>query len=263
MSGRHRRASKTQKMQTAVKAAVAGAAVAAPAMTGMIAPPGAAAATEPASTGAVPAVQDHVVRAVRITRPGMYAVAAGDTLAGIAGRFCGDAYDWTGIFAANERTIGADYDLIFPGQALEISCRQARVTPLLSAKRTSPARDPEPDGDGDEVRVSAAYHASPRHSSPRHFSYAAYRAPGGYGNVSPGSYSGMQQCIISRESGGQSQVMNASGHYGLYQFSASTWAGSGGNPADFGHASVAEQNRVFASAVRARGYSDWAPYDGC
>jgi hypothetical protein len=73
----------------------------------------------------------------------------------------------------------------------------------------------------------------------------------------------MQQCIISRESGGNPNAMNASGHYGLYQFSYSTWVGSGGNGADFGHASVAEQNQVFANAVAARGYSDWAPYDGC
>ena len=77
------------------------------------------------------------------------------------------------------------------------------------------------------------------------------------------SGSGVQACIIARESGGNSQVVNASGHYGLYQFSYSTWVGSGGNGADFGHASVAEQNQVFANAVAARGYSDWTPYDGC
>jgi hypothetical protein len=73
----------------------------------------------------------------------------------------------------------------------------------------------------------------------------------------------MQQCIISRESGGNSQIWNASGHYGLYQFSYSTWVGSGGAPATFGHASVAQQNQVFYNAVAVRGYSDWAPYDGC
>ena len=43
-----------------------------------------------------------------------------------------------------------------------------------------------------------------------------------------------QQCVISRESGGNAQVMNGSGHYGLYQFSYSAWAAAGGNPADFG-----------------------------
>jgi hypothetical protein len=57
--------------------------------------------------------------------------------------------------------------------------------------------------------------------------------------------------------------MNSSGHYGLYQFSASTWAASGGNPADFGHASVAEQNQVFQNAYAQFGTSPWGPYDGC
>jgi hypothetical protein len=69
--------------------------------------------------------------------------------------------------------------------------------------------------------------------------------------------------VIARESGGNAQVMNATGHYGLYQFSASTWAAYGGNPADFGNASVAEQNRVFNNALAAGGQSNWSPYDGC
>jgi len=84
---------------------------------------------------------------------------------------------------------------------------------------------------------------------------------------SASSYSGssgsFQACVIAAESGGNSQVMNASGHYGLYQFSASTWAAYGGNPADFGNASVAEQNQVFNNAIAAGGQSNWAPYDGC
>jgi Transglycosylase-like domain len=53
------------------------------------------------------------------------------------------------------------------------------------------------------------------------------------------------------------------GHYGLYQFSASTWAAYGGNPADFGSASVAEQNQVFANALASGGQSNWSAYDGC
>ena len=57
--------------------------------------------------------------------------------------------------------------------------------------------------------------------------------------------------------------MNGSGHYGLYQFSYSAWAAAGGNPADFGNASAAEQNQVFATAYAQDGTSPWAPYDGC
>ncbi|HLK00770.1 MAG TPA: transglycosylase family protein, partial [Streptosporangiaceae bacterium] len=70
-------------------------------------------------------------------------------------------------------------------------------------------------------------------------------------------------CVVARESGGNSQVMNSSGHYGLYQFSYSTWVAYGGNPGDFGHASVAEQNAVFATALARGGQSNWSPYDGC
>lgn len=89
-----------------------------------------------------------------------------------------------------------------------------------------------------------------------------------YGEVpsQSGAYSGggsFQACVIAAESGGNSQVMNPSGHYGLYQFSASTWAEYGGNPADFGDASVAEQNQVFDNAIAAGGESNWAPYDHC
>jgi hypothetical protein len=110
------------------------------------------------------------------------------------------------------------------------------------------------DGDGYDIPCSQLHHGT---GSGRQASYAP---------VQTASYSGrggMQSCIISRESGGNPNVTNASGHYGLYQFSYSTWVGSGGSGGDFGHASVAEQNRVFANAVAARGYSDWAAYDGC
>ena len=57
--------------------------------------------------------------------------------------------------------------------------------------------------------------------------------------------------------------MNATGHWGLYQFAESTWEAYGGAAADFGHAGVAEQNQVFANALAQGGESNWAPYDGC
>ncbi len=80
------------------------------------------------------------------------------------------------------------------------------------------------------------------------------------------SYAGsnaMQQCIIRAESGGNPNIWNATGHWGLYQFSYGTWVAHGGVPADFGHAGIAEQNQVYYNTVAADGYSDWAPYDGC
>ena len=71
-------------------------------------------------------------------------------------------------------------------------------------------------------------------------------------------------CVVERESGGNPQVMNSTGHYGLYQFSFSTWVAYGGAPGDFGHASVAEQEQVFMNAMATPGgANNWAPYDGC
>jgi Transglycosylase-like domain len=81
--------------------------------------------------------------------------------------------------------------------------------------------------------------------------------------VSTAGYGSFQACVIERESGGNPQAMNGAGDYGLYQFSYSTWAAYGGDPADFGHASVAEQNQVFATAMADGGEDNWAPYDGC
>jgi hypothetical protein len=74
---------------------------------------------------------------------------------------------------------------------------------------------------------------------------------------------GFASCVIARESGGNAQVMNSSGHYGLYQFSASTWAAYGGSAGAFGNASVAQQNQVFNNALAAGGQSNWSAYDGC
>jgi resuscitation-promoting factor RpfB len=81
--------------------------------------------------------------------------------------------------------------------------------------------------------------------------------------ASSSASSSFQSCVIARESGGNAQVMNASGHYGLYQFSYATWVAYGGSPASFGHASVAEQNQVFDNAIAAGGQSNWSAYDGC
>jgi Transglycosylase-like domain/LysM domain len=161
-------------------------------------------------------------------------VQAGETLSGISGGICGTPDDWSGFYAAN-RNIIRDPDLIEAGWSLKINCADPGYTP------------PAPKPVQDAVRpVTVA---------------AAVSQPAQQGHYTGSS--AMQQCIISRESGGNPYIWNASGHWGLYQFSAQTWAAHGGNPADFGHAPVAEQNTVYANTVAADGYSDWAPYDGC
>ena len=86
-------------------------------------------------------------------------------------------------------------------------------------------------------------------------------AAASYSGGTPGGSFG--QCVVAAESGGNSQVMNSSGHYGLYQFSEGTWVAYGGSAGSFGNASVAEQNQVFANALAQGGQSNWSAYDGC
>jgi len=180
-----------------------------------------------------------------------YTVRGGDSLSAVAARHCGQARDWTGIYAASRARhwTAGNANSLTAGQHLWLSCAY-----LPSMLKYAPAPPPPP-------RAATTLVSST--SLTRHYvyHYRHYRR-----SATSTTYSGstsMQRCIIARESGGNSQVMNSSGHYGLYQFSASTWAASGGNPADFGHASVAEQNQAFYNAVAKRGYSDWSPYDGC
>ena len=186
------------------------------------------------------------------TVPVVYTVQSGDSLSTIAEHFYHNAGAWPALYWANQGKIHWADD-IQAGQMLSIPAEPATI--------------PNPPGQLAPAAPPAAYvpaHASTQpviaQSAPLP---AAAPATGGgtyTGGVPGGAFGG---CVVSRESGGQAQIMNSSGHYGLYQFSASTWAEYGGNPADFGHASVAEQNQVFANALAAGGEDNWAPYDGC
>lgn len=172
-----------------------------------------------------------------------YVVTAGDTLTGISLRECGVGTDWPSLFVKNEAVIGANFNSLRIGETLAIACDPSVAPPAL------PSLPPPPTpAVVNTAQVTVTHHSAPRVSSAR---------------VSTSGDGSFQACVIKRESGGNPQVMNGSGHYGLYQFSASTWRAYGGNPADFGHASAAEQNQVFANAMARGGEGNWAPYDGC
>jgi hypothetical protein len=182
------------------------------------------------------AVEIH--REAAATPPADIVVRAGDSLSGIAARY---HIEWPGLYEANRSVIGGNPNLLVPGEHLRIP--SAATAARLAASYQPPAAVVT-------VVPSAAPVAQPV------IEQAAYTEP----TAPAGSF---QQCVISRESGGDAQVMNGSGHYGLYQFSYSAWVAAGGNPADFGNASVGEQNQVFATAYAEDGTSPWAPYDGC
>ena len=174
-----------------------------------------------------------------------YRVRPGDTLSSIAAHVYHDRSYWPVIYWRNHRQIRWA-NQISAGQVLHIPAKPARCTGRCQSRLAPPAPAPAP--------APAAAGGTAATTEP-------VAVAASYSGTYPGGAFGA--CVVARESGGNPQIMNASGHYGLYQFSAATWAAYGGNPADFGHASVAEQNQVFASALAAGGESNWAPYDGC
>ena len=178
-----------------------------------------------------------------------YVVKSGDTLASIAQHLYHSSDYWTVLYWANHGEIKYANE-IEAGQVLTVPAKPAKIPGAPTALAPAPA----PATSTASTASSAASDSSA--STPT-------AAPAPTQSADTGSTSSFQACVIAAESGGNPQVMNASGHYGLYQFSASTWAEYGGNPADFGDASVAEQNQVFDNAIAAGGASNWSLYDGC
>ncbi len=216
--------------------------------------------------------------------PARYTVRPGDSLSAIAGHFYHNPAAWPVLYWRNRGQVRWA-DVIDTGQVLYIPEEPARIPapPALlgppptvtgyTPRHAHPAPAPAEAAPGQAAPAQAApaqaapgqaaAQAAPAQAAPAQAAPAqAAPAPAGsYSGAVPGGAFG--QCVVSRESGGQAQIMNSSDHYGLYQFSASTWAAYGGNPADFGDASVAEQNQVFANALGQGGENNWAPYDGC
>jgi LysM repeat protein len=197
-----------------------------------------------------------VIKSVSLTarhaRPATYTVKSGDTLSGIAQAVYGNSGDWPGIYVDN-KNVDPNPNLIYPGQHLKIPAEGSSVG------APAPASAPQ---------VEATY--VPKHAAPAPVQSApvqqapVQQAPVQDSQVNPSDYSGFQECVISHESGGNADIWNATGHWGLYQFSESTWVEFGGPASEFGNASVAEQNQVFENAMASPGgENNWAPYDGC
>jgi LysM repeat protein len=175
-----------------------------------------------------------------------YVVKSGDTLASIAQHLYHSSDYWTVLYWANHGRIKYANE-IQAGQVLTVPAKPAKIPGAPTAlEPAAPASTPSAASYGDSNSSASATEAAPVQTQ----------------SADTGG-SSFQACVIAAESGGNPQVMNSSGHYGLYQFSESTWVEYGGNPADFGDASVAEQNQVFDNAIAAGGASNWSLYDGC
>jgi len=186
-------------------------------------------------------------------RPAMYTVRPGDSLSAIAGRVYHNSDAWPVLYWANRSQIRWADD-IQSGQVLRVPAEPATI-PAPPAQLAAPApAAPRHASTAPVVAQSPAPAAPAPAPAPAPVASSSGPWPGGaFGN-----------CVVERESGGNPQVMNSSGHYGLYQFSFSTWVAYGGNPNDFGHASIAEQEQVFLNAMATPGgANNWAPYDGC
>ena len=182
-------------------------------------------------------------------RPASYTIRAGDSLSSIAGKVYHKQNAWPVLYWANRDKIRWA-NIVGEGQVLKVPAMPAKIPAAPS--QLGPAPAPAPAAAPVAASSAApAQAASPVSSSPVSSSYSG------------GASSSFESCVIARESGGNSQVMNSSGHYGLYQFSESTWVAYGGSAGDFGHASASEQHQVFSNAVARGGQSNWAPYDGC
>lgn len=203
------------------------------------------AATSP-RTGATAANQAALRRvhataaAVATDRPYTLHVLRGDTLSGIAHQVYGHAADWPVIYWANRHRIRWA-DQLTPGQPLRI-VPLPRHVPRPPAM-TSPAPPPAP---------AAASSPSSTASVPP--------APVTSGGSGVGGAFGA--CVRQAENGG-SYAWGTGDGGGAYQFEPGTWAAYGGNPADWGSASPAEQDRVFSNAIAAGGQGNWSAYDGC
>ena len=193
------------------------------------------------------------------TAAATYVIKPGDTLASIAQRHYHSSDYWPVLYWANHAKIKYANEILV-GQVLTLPAKPAKIpaAPKVLSSAPPPSMAPAPAPATGTTSYGQGYSsASTTQAAP-----AQPAQPQNSGTYS-GSSGSFQSCVIAAESGGNSQVMNSSGHYGLYQFAAGTWAAYGGNPADFGNASVAEQNQVFNNAIAAGGQSNWAPYDGC
>lgn len=186
--------------------------------------------------------------------PATYTVRSGDTLSAIAHRFYKKSAAWPVLYWANHSKLKWA-DVINVGQVLKIPADPHHIP--APPKQLSPVRyvpkhaAPQP----------ATSTSDETEQAPSQSTQTSTTADASWSGTYPGGAFGA--CVVSRESGGNPDIWNASGHWGLYQFSESTWVAYGGSAADFGSASVAEQNQVFANALAQGGQSNWAPYDGC
>jgi LysM repeat protein len=185
---------------------------------------------------ATPVATHPALRTGTSTRPATYTVQPGDCFWSIGQRYGVSMYT---LADANHMQLS---ETLYVGRVLALP-------PAGAAAPTS-------------VQVSASTPGSATDAAPTTKSAPTAKTVTHNSSGSVSAASGLEQCVIARESGGNPQARNGA-YWGLYQFSASTWAAYGGNAGTYGSASAAEQQQVFHNAIARGGASNWTPYDGC
>jgi LysM repeat protein len=244
---RHRKQHKVRPLAVAgVPASLAVAAVVVPMVPGS---PASASVTTPGRVPGSGLTASPAVRTVAETQAvTSYTVREGDTLSSIAQRFYGSAQQWPALWFVNKI---ADPNVIETGQVLRID---TSVTDTASIMRAAQRAIPAPPPAAAPVAQAPAAPVSTVSDTVS-------------GNVNPADFTGFEQCVITRESGGDPRAVNPSSDAGgLYQFLPSTWAKLGfaaEYPGGAQTAPVSVQEAAFQKEYAESGTSAWGPYDGC
>jgi hypothetical protein len=180
-----------------------------------------------------------------------YRVHRGDTLSSIARRVLGSARRWPVLWWDNQGQIPNPAD-VSTGMTIRYG-HWNYVRPWLRRRAMAAIPAPVPAARSGGTDASAVAPA-PQAPAP---------APAPAQNVTAGG--SFEQCVISRESGGNPAAFNpSSGAGGLFQFLPSTWASLGlGYPGGAQTAPVSVQMEGFSILYAEAGTSPWASYDGC
>lgn len=179
-------------------------------------------------------------------------VSNGQTLSGIAAKVLGSARNWPVLWWDNRSHI-SNPNILVAGTRLRFG-KWDYVRPWL--RHRANAAIPAPPPVSNPPAQPTAQDSAPAQPTASSATTAT---------VSAGS--GFEQCVISRESGGNPSAFNpASGAGGLFQFLPSTWAALGfasSYPGGAQTAPVSVQEQAFQEEFAQAGTSPWAPYDGC
>jgi LysM domain-containing protein len=154
-------------------------------------------------------------RLARKLTPATYTVARGDTLSGIAARFCGTASAWPRLYGANVKVIGANPNAITAGEKLALDCHHAALNVVVAAAQPA------------HVVTTAVAEVSPVTAtvSGGTLSFAGLEAL--WESADGPAYAAYQAAEVAEcESGGRQYAYNPSGASGYWQILGSVVPGN-------------------------------------